>query len=63
MLAGLAGVVLAASAPLAGTTIVIDPGHQLGNMRNAAEAKVMTSRQGRHRYASGLVTGIRRFLR
>lgn len=36
---------------------------ELGNMRNAAEASVMTSRQGRNRYASGLVTGIRRFLR
>jgi N-acetylmuramoyl-L-alanine amidase len=36
---------------------------ELGNMRNAAEASLMTSRQGRSRYASGLVTGIRRFLR
>lgn len=36
---------------------------ELGNMRNAAEARVMTSPQGRARYASGLVTGIRRFLR
>lgn len=35
---------------------------ELGNMRNAAEARVMTSPQGRSRYASGLVTGIRRFL-
>ena len=31
MMAGLAGLVLVASAPLAGTTIVVDPGHQLGN--------------------------------
>lgn len=36
---------------------------ELGNMRNAAEARVMTSPQGRARYASGLATGIRRFLR
>ena len=31
MLAGIAGVVLTASLPLAGSTVVIDPGHQLGN--------------------------------
>ncbi|UUZ57672.1 hypothetical protein [Nocardioides sp. B-3] len=31
MLASLAGALLVASTPLAGTTIVIDPGHQLGN--------------------------------
>lgn len=36
---------------------------ELGNMRNAAEASVMTSPEGRSRYASGLVAGIRRFLR
>ena len=36
---------------------------ELGNMRNAAEASVMTSREGRSRYASGLVAGIRAFLR
>jgi len=28
---------------------------ELGNMRNAAEARVMTSPKGRTRYASGLV--------
>ncbi|PUA81507.1 N-acetylmuramoyl-L-alanine amidase family protein [Nocardioides currus] len=31
MLTGFAGVVLAAALPLAGSTVVIDPGHQLGN--------------------------------
>lgn len=36
---------------------------ELGNMRNASEAKVMTSRAGQARYADGLVTGIRSFLR
>jgi N-acetylmuramoyl-L-alanine amidase len=36
---------------------------ELGNMRNSAEARVMTSRAGRARYADGLATGIRRYLR
>ncbi|UUZ57673.1 N-acetylmuramoyl-L-alanine amidase family protein [Nocardioides sp. B-3] len=36
---------------------------ELGNMRNAGEAAVMTSARGRGRYADGLATGIRRFLR
>ncbi len=36
---------------------------ELGNMRSAAEARVMTSRAGRVRYSRGLVSGVRRFLR
>ena len=36
---------------------------ELGNMRNAREAGVMTSATGRGRYADGLAAGIRRFLR
>jgi N-acetylmuramoyl-L-alanine amidase len=35
---------------------------ELGNMRSAAEARVMTSPQGRARYARGLVAGVRAFL-
>ena len=35
---------------------------ELGNMRSASEARVMTSPAGRARYARGLVTGVRRFL-
>ena len=35
---------------------------ELGNMRNAAEARVLTSSAGRARYASGLAAGIRGFL-
>ncbi|MFC7361131.1 N-acetylmuramoyl-L-alanine amidase [Nocardioides astragali] len=40
-------------------TVVVE----LGNMRSAAEARVMTSPRGRARYARGLVAGVRRFLR
>ncbi len=36
---------------------------ELGNMRNAAEARVMTTSAGQARYASGLAAGVRRFLR
>jgi N-acetylmuramoyl-L-alanine amidase len=36
---------------------------ELGNMRSAAEARVMTSPRGRARYARGLVAGVRGFLR
>lgn len=36
---------------------------ELGNMRSAAEARVMTSRAGRARYSRGLVAGVRTFLR
>ena len=36
---------------------------ELGNMRSAAEARVMTSPRGRSRYARGLVAGVRAFLR
>ena len=36
---------------------------ELGNMRNADEAAVMTTTAGRARYASGLAAGIRSFLR
>jgi N-acetylmuramoyl-L-alanine amidase len=36
---------------------------ELGNMRSAGEARVMTSPRGRARYARGLVTGVRGFLR
>lgn len=39
-------------------TVVVE----LGNMRNAAEARVMTSPKGRARYARGLVSGARAFL-
>ena len=35
---------------------------ELGNMRSAAEARVMTSPRGRARYARGLVSGARAFL-
>ncbi len=35
---------------------------ELGNMRSAAEARVMTAPRGRARYARGLVAGVRRFL-
>ncbi len=35
---------------------------ELGNMRSAAEARVMTSPRGRARYARALVAGIREFL-
>jgi N-acetylmuramoyl-L-alanine amidase len=35
---------------------------ELGNMRNAADARRMTSDAGKDRYASGIVGGIRRFL-
>lgn len=35
---------------------------ELGNMRSAAEARVMTSPRGRARYARGLVAGVRSFL-
>lgn len=35
---------------------------EAGNMRNADEARVMSSRRGQYRYALSLVRGIRRFL-
>ena len=35
---------------------------ELGNMRNPAEARVMTTARGRDRYARGLVAGVRSFL-
>ncbi|MBZ5738527.1 N-acetylmuramoyl-L-alanine amidase family protein [Nocardioides mangrovi] len=35
---------------------------ELGNMRNPTDARRMTSRDGRARYARGLVGGVRRFL-
>ena len=35
---------------------------ELGNMRNAAEARCMTSRSCRGRYADGLAGGIRSYL-
>jgi N-acetylmuramoyl-L-alanine amidase len=35
---------------------------ELGNMRSASEARVMTSPRGRARYARGLVAGVRTFL-
>ncbi len=35
---------------------------ELGNMRSAAEARVMTSAAGRARYARGLVAGVRGYL-
>lgn len=36
---------------------------ELGNMRNRRDARVMRSPQGRHRYARGLVSGVRTYLR
>lgn len=36
---------------------------ELGNMRNASEARVMTSAKGRGRYVDGLVAGVSRYLR
>ena len=36
---------------------------ELGNMRNAGEARVMTSPRGRARYARGLAAGVRAYLR
>jgi len=36
---------------------------ELGNMRNAHDALLMSSRTGQARYAAGLLDGIRRFLR
>lgn len=64
MLAGLAGLVLATSAPLAGTTVVIDPGHQLGNHNfptainapvpgNRVDADLLVSVHGDGSYAAG----------
>lgn len=38
------------------------PGVELGTMRGAADARVMTSSAGRARYARGLVAGVRAFL-
>lgn len=35
---------------------------EVGNMRNAHDARVMTTVKGRHRYAAGLVAGIRDYL-
>lgn len=35
---------------------------ELGNMKNTADASLMTSSTGRDRYAAGLVGGIRRYL-
>ncbi|HLR85635.1 MAG TPA: N-acetylmuramoyl-L-alanine amidase [Nocardioidaceae bacterium] len=35
---------------------------ELGNMRNRQDASIMTSPQGRQRYARGLVTGVRTYL-
>lgn len=35
---------------------------ELGNMRNRHDARVLTSRHGRHRYAMALAHGARRFL-
>lgn len=35
---------------------------ELGNMKNASDARRMTTKSGRARYASGLVAGIRAFL-
>jgi N-acetylmuramoyl-L-alanine amidase len=35
---------------------------ELGNMRNAADARCMTSKGCRGRYADGLASGIRRYL-
>jgi N-acetylmuramoyl-L-alanine amidase len=36
---------------------------ELGNMRNAADARVMTSRQGQKRYAAALAAAVSRYLR
>ena len=36
---------------------------EIGNMRNARDARRMTSRAGRARYASAVVRGIRTYLR
>ena len=36
---------------------------ELGNMRHRREARIMTSRKGRQRYARALVTGVRTYLR
>jgi N-acetylmuramoyl-L-alanine amidase len=36
---------------------------ELGNMRSAADARVMTSPRGWARYARGLVAAVRGFLR
>jgi N-acetylmuramoyl-L-alanine amidase len=35
---------------------------ELGNMRNAKDARLMSTSSGRARYASGVVSGIRKFL-
>ena len=35
---------------------------ELGNMRNAGDARPMTTTTGRNRYAAGITAGIRRFL-
>lgn len=35
---------------------------ELGNMLNRRDARIMTSSRGRHRYARGLVTGVRTYL-
>lgn len=35
---------------------------ELGNMKNAVDARRMTSRTGRYQYANGIVLGIRRYL-
>jgi N-acetylmuramoyl-L-alanine amidase len=36
---------------------------ELGNLRNAADARLLSGRPGQERYAAALVEGIRRFLR
>ena len=43
----------------AGTRVMVE----LGNMRNAGDAKRMTSRPGRATYARGLAHAVRTFLR
>jgi N-acetylmuramoyl-L-alanine amidase len=35
---------------------------ELGNMRNAQDARLMSTPTGRGRYATGLVFGIRKYL-
>jgi N-acetylmuramoyl-L-alanine amidase len=35
---------------------------EVGNMRNASDARLMTSSAGRERYAAAVVSGIRRYL-
>jgi N-acetylmuramoyl-L-alanine amidase len=35
---------------------------ELGNMKNATDAGLMTSRTGRTQYSNGIVVGIRRYL-